>query len=85
MNRNANPAAKEHDVLVFKDDIHDVPTTTLHSYSLCGALITFFINLILGFTPVLFSPFTVQPQEEALVTFWGNLTRVYKPGVSEIV
>jgi len=70
----------EHIVLVKEYEERTSPTV-LHSYSIPGAIGTFILNTLLCFFPVLLSVFTVQPQEEALVTFWGKLTRVYKSGV----
>jgi len=79
---NSNFDSKEHDTLLVRErDDPDAPSqTVLHSYSIVGAIGTFIINLLCAFIPVLFSFFTVQPQEVVLVTFWGKLTRVYKSG-----
>jgi len=51
-----------------------------------GVVLTLILNIILGplslFWPLWGSFFTLDPQEEALVLFWGRLNKVYRePGI----
>jgi len=55
------------------------------SLSICGAILTallFLLTLPMLLFPLWMSFFTVEPQEEVLVLFWGSLNQVYKkPGI----
>jgi len=45
-------------------------------------ILSFILNLLMCFLPVFFAFFTVAPQEEALILFWGRVTSIKKkPGI----
>jgi len=73
-------------VSIMDDDL-ELPAipTQVEGVTIGGVILSFILNLLI--MPILFLPlwmsfFTVNPQEEALVQFWGKLNKVYrKPGI----
>lgn len=64
-----------------KDEEMNRPTVP-QGCSFCGLLMTIILNLLFCLLPMLFSFYTVQPQEEVLILFWGRLYSVVKnPGI----
>jgi len=56
--------------------------TEVEGLSFGGILFSIILNLLMGLLPLLMSFYTVNPQEEALIVFWGRLVEVKKkPGM----
>jgi len=45
---------------------------------ICGSIISFFLHLLCGFVTLLFGFYTVKPQEEALILYWGKFVSIKK-------
>lgn len=54
------------------------PPTKPAPQTCCGAFLTWFLTLLMGCLPLCTSFFTVLPNEEVLVIFWGRLNAVYR-------
>jgi len=58
------------------------PQRKFKVFSVGGVVTSFLLNLLFCFLTCLFSFFTVQPQEDALIVYWGRLVSVKKkPGL----
>jgi len=80
-----NSDRKENTYLLQMPDERDeaaTKPTIAQGLGFCGLIMTIFLNLLFGLLPLLFSFYTVQPQEEVLVLFWGSLYKVVRnPGI----
>jgi len=80
MDNNGNKKGKESSYLLDiaePEDVDQRPTVP-QGCSFCGVVMTVFLNLLFALFPLLFSFYTVQPQEEVLILFWGRLHSVVK-------
>jgi len=79
----ANRTKKQYVEIDVNEPLISNSPTEVQGVSCGGVIFTFILNLIFGFVlPMLVSFYTVNPQEEALVLFWGRLVSIKKrPGI----